>query len=94
MRVQERADWELAWNIHLQVAATYLGRDQGWFNVCKISNPITLINGVIAKANGLVARHGVPGYAALTAAAPYIRSLRDGALSGIAPIVVGTRTDE
>lgn len=90
----ERRDWEIAWNIHLQVAATYLGRDQRWFNACKVSNPIALINSVIAKANSLVARHGVPGCAALTTAAPYIRSLRDGAPSGIVPVVAGTRTDE
>ena len=88
-----RRGWEIAWSIHLQVAASYIGRSEKWLNACGIEDQVMMINKVIARANALVADHGVPGTAALSVATDLLAVLQSQELSGIVPIAGTMRTD-
>lgn len=86
MRNDTRQDWEIVWSIHLQVAASYIGRSEEWLNACKIGNRMTMINEVMTRANALVGAHGAPGTAALSAVTGSLASLQSQEPNGIVPI--------
>jgi len=89
-----RQAWEIAWSIHLQVAASYIGKSKKWLNACKIEDRVATINEVKARANSLVSTHGAPGTAALSAAAGSLASLQSRAPNGIVPIAGTLKTSE
>lgn len=92
MRNDTRQSWEVAWSIHLQVAASYIRRGEKWLGACKIGDRVTMINEVITRANALVEEHGAPGTAALNAAADSLAALRLQEPNGIVPIAGTMRT--
>ena len=89
-----RHDWEITWNITLQVAASYIGRSEKWLSACGIRNRVAMINRIIARANALVAKHGAPGTAALSAAADSLAVLRAQGPNGIVPIAGTLKTSD